>query len=456
MPLPEMSDTNTLHVAILPSSGMGHLVPAVRLAASLAARNCRITFITTHPTVSLAESRLVSRLVSFFPNVTRQEFHLLPLDRSTANSNDPFCLQFETIRRSAHLLSPILSSCSPPLSALVTDPSLVSAVIPITEKLRLANYNLFIASPKMLSLLIYFPTIANTDLSTTSSKTTDYIEIPGIPPLPKSWLPPPLVDPSSLFRTQFIANGQEIVKSDGILVNAFDSLDKATVAALNGGKVMGRLPPVITVGPFVPLEFEKGSPVEWLDRQPVGSVVYVCFGNRTAASREQIRELGDGLERSGCRFLWVVKEKKVGEIVGHGFLERVKEKGLVVKSWVEQGEVLAHPAVGLFLSHCGWNSITEAALYGVPILGWPQGGDQKINGEVIPKSGLGIWVETWGWEEIVKGEEIGDKIREMMGDEKLKVQAARIGEEARKSVGVGGSSYKGLEGLVEKMRKGRA
>ncbi|KAL6143536.1 hypothetical protein ACLB2K_054231 [Fragaria x ananassa] len=85
-------------------------------------------------------------------------------------------------------------------------------------------------------------------------------------------------------------------------------------------------------------------------------------------SREQIRELGEGMVRSGCRFLWVVKDKKVdmeddempAEVLGQGLLERMKEKGVAVKNWLNQEEVLRHPAIGGFSSHCGWNSFSEA------------------------------------------------------------------------------------------------
>ena len=54
-------------------------------------------------------------------------------------------------------------------------------------------------------------------------------------------------------------------------------------------------------------EKEKEKYMSWLDSQAMESVVYVSFGSRTAMSRDQIRELSEGLERSGHRFLWVLK-----------------------------------------------------------------------------------------------------------------------------------------------------
>ncbi|XP_042483482.1 UDP-glycosyltransferase 708G1-like [Macadamia integrifolia] len=449
------------HIALLPSSGMGHLVPFVRLAATLAAHDCRVTFITTHPTVSLAESSLVARLLSAFPHaVTPKGFHILPLDPSTANSKDPFFLQFEAIRRSAHLLSHLLNSSShsghPPLSALVTDVTLASAVIPVTHDLHIPNYVLFTSSAKMLSLLAYFPALVGVTHS-------DEINIPGIPPLHKTWLPPPLLDQTNLFTTQFTENGEALVRSDGILINTFKSLEPETVAALNEGKVINGLPPVIPVGPLVPCECETerggSSLMEWLDGQEKGSVVYVSFGSRTAMSREQIREVGEGLVRSGCGFVWVVKDKKVDreeegveEVVGRGLMERIVKdrKGVVVNRWVDQEAILSLEAVGGFVSHCGWNSVMEAAWHGVRLLAWPQGGDQRINAEVVERSGLGVWVRRWQWGGggvNVKAEEIDERVREMMGNERLRVTAAQVRDEARKAAELGGASQL-IAGLV--------
>lgn len=463
----DSSDQNFVHVALLPSAGMGHLTPFLRLAALLTAHNVQVTFITPIPTVSLAESQSLSHLFTTFPQITQKHLHLLPLDETSTNSEDPFYYHFELIRRSSHLLSPLLSSLSPllsslspPLSAMITDMSFASTVIPITDSLGLPNYIFFTSSAKMLTLYVSFHTMLGPNC-----EIKDGLKVSGLEPIPKAWIPPPLLEEdNNLLKTFFTENGKKMTESDGILVNTYESIEHEALAALNEGRVLKGLPSTIAIGPLPPCKFETSQQLAWLDNQPTGSVFYISFGSRTAMSREQIRELGEGLVRSGCRFLWVVKDKKVDmeddekliEVLGQGLLERVKEKGLAVKKWLNQEEVLSHPAIGGFLSHCGWNSLSEALWNGVRILAWPQHGDQKINANLVERIGQGMWVKSWGWGEedmLVKAEDIAERVREIMGNDSLRLQALHIKEEARVAVGDGGSSTKTLTALIETWKR---
>ena len=57
---------------------------------------------------------------------------------------------------------------------------------------------------------------------------------------------------------------------------------------------------------------------------------------------------------------------------------------------------MAHRAIGGFINQAGWDSVTEVAREGVPMLEWPQHGDHKMNAEVVENAGVGIWVKDWG------------------------------------------------------------
>ncbi|KAJ6387830.1 hypothetical protein OIU77_026404 [Salix suchowensis] len=82
-------------------------------------------------------------------------------------------------------------------------------------------------------------------------------------------------------------------------------------------------------------------------------------------------ELALALEASGRIFIWVVRppigfdinmEFEAKEWLPVGFEERIEysKRGLLVRKWAPQVEILSHKSVSTFLSHCGWNSVLES------------------------------------------------------------------------------------------------
>jgi len=77
-----------------------------------------------------------------------------------------------------------------------------------------------------------------------------------------------------------------------------------------------------------------------------------------------------------------------------GFLENNREKGKIVP-WAPQTEALAHEAVGVFITHFGYNSIIESIAAQVPMIGRPLIGEQKLNGRFVEAVwGIGVEVES--------------------------------------------------------------
>lgn len=261
------SEPVTVHVAFLPSAGMGHLNPCLRTAEQFLRHGCKVTLITPKPTVSLAESNLINRFCSSFPSsqLNQVDLNLVDVDPTQVNTNDPFWLHFETIRQSLqyHLPTILSSLSSPPLSAFIYDVSLISPLVPITEKLCFPSYIYFIAPARMFSFFAHLSVLSEKNPGVKpSSFIGDVVEIPGIAPIPRSSVPPLLLEPNSLFESIFMEDSPKLKKLSGIFINSFEELEPEALAALNDGRVVPGLPPVHAIGPLVQCEFEKVS--QWL------------------------------------------------------------------------------------------------------------------------------------------------------------------------------------------------
>lgn len=68
-----------------------------------------------------------------------------------------------------------------------------------------------------------------------------------------------------------------------------------------------------------------------------------------------------------------------------------KPDNILIKKWMPQSEILAHPNVKLFISHGGLLGSTEAVYHGIPIIGIPIYGDQSLNVARAQQAG-------WGYE----------------------------------------------------------
>ncbi|KAL0316798.1 UNVERIFIED_CONTAM: Zeatin O-glucosyltransferase [Sesamum radiatum] len=223
------------------------------------------------------------------------------------------------------------------------------------------------------------------------------------------------------------------------------------------------------VGPFNPVVFpeKKGSRtrhecLDWLDRQSPNSVIFVSFGTTSSLSNEQVQELAFGLERSEQKFVWVVRDADKGDIftgevrkseLPEGLEERVKERGIIVRDWAPQLEILGHPSTAGFMSHCGWNSCIESISMGVPIATWPMHSDQPVNAIFVTKV-LRIGVEVKDWarrDEVVASSTVENAVRRLMaseeGDEMSK-RAQELGAAVRNSVMEGGSSSKEMDAFI--------
>lgn len=85
-------------------------------------------------------------------------------------------------------------------------------------------------------------------------------------------------------------------------------------------------------------------------------------------------------EFSHVKILWKWESDNIEEI----------PKNVMVKKWLPQNDILAHPNVRLFITHGGLLGGQEGIHYGVPMLGIPFFGDQKLNTNKAVVSGYAL------------------------------------------------------------------
>ncbi|KAI4964904.1 hypothetical protein ZWY2020_057915 [Hordeum vulgare] len=278
---------------------------------------------------------------------------------------------------------------------------------------------------------------------------------PKMPPICTSRMPWCIDGPPEgqqlVFKLVVTDNAQATSLAEIVVCNSFLGAEPAAFELF---------PEILPIGPlFADQELRKPvgqfwpedlSCLEWLDAQPGGSVVYVAFGSFTIFDPRQFRELAEGLELTGRPFLWVVRPDFTSGGLSKAwfdeFQSRVAGKGTVV-SWCPQQQVLAHPAVACFVSHCGWNSTMEGVRNGVPMLCWPYFADQFTNRSYICdiwRTGLAV---TLG-DGVVTKEEVKGKIAQVIGDEGIAERVGTLRDAARRSITEGGSSHENFSRFV--------
>ncbi|EEF46812.1 UDP-glucosyltransferase, putative [Ricinus communis] len=129
--------------------------------------------------------------------------------------------------------------------------------------------------------------------------------------------------------------------------------------------------------------------------------------------------------------------------------EKINDKGLVIKEWVDQRTMLSHRATGGFLSHCGWNSVLESVSAEQPL-------NEKL---IVDGLGAGISIKRVNRSDsgvvFVSRQAICEGVRELMSGDKgrnARERAQALGRVARRAVQPGGSSYYTLRKMIAQLR----
>ncbi|XP_023928124.2 UDP-glycosyltransferase 83A1 [Quercus suber] len=453
-----------IHVLVIPFPAQGHVAPLMKLSHKIVDHGINVTFVNTEfihakLTASMAvksEEKSPIRLVSIPDG----------LEPGDVRNDTPKLMESIEKVMPGHLKDLIekinQSNDDDQISCIIADTT-VGWALAVAEKMGIKRASVWPAGPGNSAFALHIPKLIEEGIidikGTPVENNLIWLskDIPAWSSTVLPWSCPGDSKTQKCFFESYAFKMTHYLKlCNWLLCNSFYELDSSACNLVPG---------IIPVGPLL-LGNQLGSHagsflpqdstcLSWLDKQAVGSVIYVAFGSIATFSQQQFAELTLGLELISQPFLWVVRSDVIGGLNSEfwdGFRTRIVDWGKIVE-WAPQEKVLAHPSIACFLSHCGWNSTLEGISMGVPFLCWPYYGDQFHNKSYICdvwKIGLGLNPDENGW--LITRHEIKTKIETLLSDDGIKINALKLKEIAKKSVTDGGSSFKNFKSFIEQIK----
>ncbi|PQP91766.1 putative UDP-glucose glucosyltransferase [Prunus yedoensis var. nudiflora] len=353
-----------------------------------------------------------------------------------------------------------------PVSCVVNNP-FIPWVCDVAVELGIPQATLWVQSCAVFSAYYHynnktvsFPTEAEPNMD---------VQLPGMPVLKHDEVPSFLhpSDPYQVLGRAILGQFKKLSKSFYVLMDTFHELEPEIIEHMSQVCIVKPVGPLFK-NPKAPETSIRGDMMkaddclDWLDSKPPASVVYISFGSIVHLKQEQVDEIAHGLLSSGVSFLWVLRPpaKAFGlekHVLPQGFLEEVGDKGKLVQ-WSSQEQVLGHTSVACFLTHCGWNSSVEALTSGVPVVTFPQWGDQVTNAKfLVDVFGVGLRLSRGMAENrlVMRAEVEKCLLEATVGDKavELRRNALQWKKAAEEAVAEGGSSDRSLEDFLGEISK---
>ncbi|KZV51937.1 anthocyanidin 3-O-glucoside 2'''-O-xylosyltransferase-like [Dorcoceras hygrometricum] len=382
-------NTSKLHIAMFPWIGMGHIIPFATLSNDLANRGHRISFLLPKKgLIKLQNQNIYSDLIKFYTVAVPHVQGLPPGAETTADidysGKDPLAIAFDAM---ADEVEDLLSLLKPDI--VLFDFAHWMTKLAAKIGFKTVCYNIISASSMAIGVVParHFPK----DRSLTDDELADP---------PKGYPSKTVVIRRRRHEAQalsFICSTYGAINFDVRITAALqecDAIGTRTVRELEGpmcdylarqyNKPVFLSGPVLPQAPKTVLE-EKWD--TWLSKFKPKSVLYCAFGSQNIMPKDQFQELVLGFEMTGLPFLLALSKphgaNSIEEALPEGFLERVRDRGVVYDGWVQQTQILNHPSVGCFVSHCGIGSMWESLLSDCQIVLVPWMGDQILNARLL-------------------------------------------------------------------------
>lgn len=271
---------------------MGHIVAQVELARHLLPHlDPRISIHILIPKLPMPDENIDAYLRSALVDDRISFVDLPPLENDLSSnewrSKRPFALITLMARLYKPLVKRVLDTRRRRTVGILVD-MIATQFVEVAEEMGVPSYLFFTSGANLLSLMLELEA-----RSVDAPSAFAPMEVPGFRnPLPVEAWPEICLDKANV--GQFLLQATRYRKTMGILVNTFSELESDLLVSLFENE---RCPPVYSVGPMLHLDHrtmgvrDRDPILSWLDGQPAGSVVFLCFGSHTAFGKEQVNIL---------------------------------------------------------------------------------------------------------------------------------------------------------------------
>ncbi|CAD7087501.1 unnamed protein product [Hermetia illucens] len=158
------------------------------------------------------------------------------------------------------------------------------------------------------------------------------------------------------------------------------------------GVIRPEIPALIPIGGIQAKQKPDLLPKELsliLDEATEHGVIYFSLGTNAKSSDRNpvtIKSIYNVFSKLKQKVIWKWED---GEYPGNA-------SNIFYAKWLPQDDILAHPHLRLFISHCGLGSIVESKYHGVPVLAIPLFGDQFGNAKAMVDAGFAVQVNYQG------------------------------------------------------------
>ncbi|KAL6287045.1 hypothetical protein ACE6H2_011435 [Prunus campanulata] len=296
-------------LVFIPAPGAGHIGSTVEIAKQLVARDDQL-FITIL-IMKLPFDKLftntdpsISHRISF---VNLPESHFDTQGLAFTSFIKTFVQGHKTHVKDA-VTKLLAESAQAELAGFVID-MFCTPMINVADEFQIPSYLFFTSGAASLGFWFNLQSLHDEqgkDVAEITGWDSDLIVPSFINPVPAGvW---PGVTREKEGATAFIDFAAGFRQTKGILINTFRELEPHALRSLSDGK----FPPVYPVGPLLNLKsddghvgsdqsIQKSDILEWLDDQPLSSVVFLCFGSMGSFGEAQVKEIACALEQSGQR-----------------------------------------------------------------------------------------------------------------------------------------------------------